>query len=169
MRPSRWQVFWYGTRLLRAMLTARPDFQYPAPDAAVAEDAGAPSMLTPLSPPDADPGHLVTDGVYGTVTVLAMMYTIELLGWLHRALGANPAAAAELGVSRAAVRHVALALLQRYFSLLRTTLAGMGWMYDRALAVWRQMDPAGFARDGVAVTKSLAEASRRKPFFANGP
>jgi len=84
-------------------------------------------------------------------------------------LGANPAAATELGVSRATVRYIALALLQRYFSLLRTTLAGMGWMYDRALAVWRQMDPAGFARDGATVTKSLAEASRRKPFFANGP
>ena len=106
-------------------------------------------------------------GLYASTNVLAIMYLAELLGWLHDGLAQSPARwpAARPLPDRARVRLECLGLLQQFLRLLQTSLAGTGWSYERALAIWRRLDAAGFARDGAAVNAALKQAASATPFI----
>ena len=106
-------------------------------------------------------------GLFGSVNVLAIMYLAELLGWLHAGLTKTPErwTAARAAPSPDRVRRECLGLLQQFVRLQQTSLAGTGWSYDRALSIWRHLDPTGFARDGKAVAAALASAATATPFI----
>ena len=130
------------------------------------------------SPPPPGPAglpdgrHAPPPGLSASVNVLAMMYLIEMLGWLHHALGRPDAASATAdgrnARDRESVRNEGLGLVRLYLRLLQTALVGAGWSHERAVAVWQHLDADGFAREGTAVLAALNAAAARPPLILSG-
>jgi len=152
---------WKGVAALRSMLTINNVFAYPEVPAQTSASLLHHSMLTAFASEDYDSESLQNKGINSSTSLLAIMYSVELLKWLHDRASASSLPPSE-PMTAGQIQGVALALIHVYLDTLQTVMANSGWTADRAIDLWQALDPISHYRESAAIVKALTSPKSGK-------